>query len=39
MEPLKTVKIYPKEKKHKYFNKWYKFIQKQIIKNNDKQSV
>ena len=36
MKPLKTVKIYPKEKNHKYFSKWYKFIQE---KKNDKQSV
>lgn len=38
MRPLKTTKIYPKDKKNKYFSKWYKFIQ-EIKTNNDKQSV
>jgi hypothetical protein len=39
MKPLKTIKIYPKEKKYKYFSKWYNFIQKQIENKNDKQSM
>ena len=35
MKPLKTVKIYPKEKKHKYFSKWYKFIQEKKMTNKE----
>jgi hypothetical protein len=36
MKPLKTTKIYPKEKKYKYFTKWHKFIQNEIKNKNDK---
>ena len=35
MKPLKTVKIYPKEKKHKYFSKWYNFIQEKKMTNKE----
>jgi hypothetical protein len=37
MKPLKTTKIYPKEKKYKYFTKWYKFIQNEIKKNDEQR--
>jgi len=36
MKPLITVKIYPKEKKNKYFSKWFLYIQQQIKIKNDK---
>jgi hypothetical protein len=39
MKPLKTTKIYPKEKKYKYFTKWYKFIQNEIKNKNDEQRM
>ena len=35
MKPLKTVKIYPQEKKHKYFSKWYNFIQEKKMTNKE----
>tara|TARA_B110000977_G_C11076313_1_gene491331 strand:- start:2279 stop:2548 length:270 start_codon:yes stop_codon:yes gene_type:complete len=39
MKPLKTVKIYPKEKKHKYFSKWYLFIKEKEIMNKKEKEI